>query len=328
MNTTRGKFRPIQNVQPAQRLPRKFVVTYPNSTRANCESWNVVTGGKGNPGTNISSIAVISKNPKVIQKKIANDRLTVVKSKMMVTPPATARPLKQSSRPLRSVKSSSDQLPNPEPKGAFNYGNKDKCRDVRGAKKSNIRPKLGASFRPKLDSKSRLNLISQEQFICLDNPLHLSHPPLLGVDMGIQAEEDEILNHSLLVGDIKIITPSKRIINEIEKLRKDLKTKQMLKAKRKFEQHAKRQEEHITDLNEFLEKSYVSKKPHKIQDSFEEGRKLLYSMDQLLNRQLPVTESIEDIKARIKRKEEELLQLFDNVESTGHMMMTNNGHNN
>lgn len=39
-------------------------------------------------------------------------------------------------------------------------------------------------------------------------------------------------------------------------------------------------------------------------------------MDELLKREIPKTESITDIRARIKRKEEELLNLFDNVEST------------
>lgn len=37
-------------------------------------------------------------------------------------------------------------------------------------------------------------------------------------------------------------------------------------------------------------------------------------MDVLLNREVPKTESITDIKERIKLKEKELLSLFDNVQ--------------
>lgn len=99
--------------------------------------------------------------------------------------------------------------------------------------------------------------------------------PTSSIDMGIQTQEEEILNHSLLVGDIKFLNPSKRIVVEIEKLRNDIKTKQMLKATRKFEEHSEKQEEHLTDLKEFIEKSYVSKKqrPRKSRDPFEEDRK-------------------------------------------------------
>ncbi|XP_073812315.1 uncharacterized protein [Musca autumnalis] len=143
--------------------------------------------------------------------------------------------------------------------------------------------------------------------------------------IAIQTQEDEILNHSLIVGDMKFLNPSKHIVAEIERSRKDLKNKQMLKTKRTFPEHSAGQEEHISDLNEFLEKSYVSKKktPRKSRDTYEENQKLFKTMDQLLNREIPKTESIADIRARIKRKEEELLNLFDNVESTARLLINN-----
>ncbi|XP_075170017.1 uncharacterized protein LOC142241992 [Haematobia irritans] len=157
--------------------------------------------------------------------------------------------------------------------------------------------------KPKDSHKSHENLTSS------------SSSTKIGIEIGIQTQENEILDPSLVIGDIRFVTPSKRIIDEIEKLRRNIKTQEMLKAKRKFQQHSRRQEEHINDLSEFLDKSYVTKKPRRTRDSFEEERKLFQSMDQLLNREMPKTESIEDIKARIKRKEEELLNLFDTVDA-------------
>lgn len=46
-------------------------------------------------------------------------------------------------------------------------------------------------------------------------------------------------------------------------------------------------------------------------------------MDQLFNQEIPKTESITDIHARIKRQEKELLSLFDNVESTACLIINN-----
>lgn len=94
-------------------------------------------------------------------------------------------------------------------------------------------------------------------------------------DIAIQTQEEEILNHSLIVGDIKFLNPSRHIVDEIEKGRRDLKNKQLLKTKRKFPEHSERQEEHLTDLQEFLDKSYVSKRktPRKSCDAFAENQK-------------------------------------------------------
>uniref|UniRef100_A0A1A9UGZ0 Uncharacterized protein n=1 Tax=Glossina austeni TaxID=7395 RepID=A0A1A9UGZ0_GLOAU len=139
-----------------------------------------------------------------------------------------------------------------------------------------------------------------------------------GDDVSTQTNEPEILNYSLLVGDVKFMKASKYVLIEIERQRNDYKTKQLLKAQRKFEQHSERQGEHISDLKEFLERSYVTRKQRKPRDTLAEDKrqvKLITSMDQILNREIPKAESVTNIKARIKRKEQELLSLFDNVQN-------------
>ncbi|KAL9915652.1 uncharacterized protein ACN2A1_002226 [Glossina fuscipes fuscipes] len=136
-----------------------------------------------------------------------------------------------------------------------------------------------------------------------------------GDDVSTQTNEAEILNYSLLVGDVKFMKASKHVLIEIERQRNDYKTKQLLKTQRKFEQHSERQEEHISDLKEFLERSYVTRKHRKPRDTLEEDKRIITSMDQILNREIPKTESVTNIKARIKRKEQELLSLFDNVQN-------------
>lgn len=103
-----------------------------------------------------------------------------------------------------------------------------------------------------------------------ENRHKIVSPP---IEMAVQTNEKEILNHSLVVGDIKYLKPSLNVVNEIEKQRKELKTKQLLKATRKFEAHSEKQEEHLNDLKEFLEKSYVTKKERKARDSTEEEQK-------------------------------------------------------
>ncbi|XP_023306253.2 uncharacterized protein LOC111687994 [Lucilia cuprina] len=134
-------------------------------------------------------------------------------------------------------------------------------------------------------------------------------------EMAIQTNEHEILNHALIVGDLKIVIPSKSITDEIDKLRKENEIKNLLKATRKFEEHSLRDEQHLDDLKEFLDKSYVTRKPYKFGDNgLEEDRRIIDSMDELLKRERPKTESITDIRSRIKHKEQELLSLFENFQ--------------
>ena len=94
------------------------------------------------------------------------------------------------------------------------------------------------------------------------------------MEMAIQTNEGEILNHALIVGDLKIMQPSKFVIDEIEQRRKDLETKKLLMTTRKFEEHSKMEEEHLDDLQEFLDKNYITRKPRKVRNmSLEEDRK-------------------------------------------------------
>ncbi|XP_065370195.1 uncharacterized protein LOC135962278 [Calliphora vicina] len=134
-------------------------------------------------------------------------------------------------------------------------------------------------------------------------------------DMAIQTNESEILNHTLIIGDLKIVAPSKFVSDEIDKLRRDMETKKLLKTTRNFEEHALRDEQHLDDLIEFLDKSFITRRPHKLTDNnLDEDRKLIASMDELLQRERPKTESITDIRSRIKHKEQELLSLFDHFQ--------------
>lgn len=92
-------------------------------------------------------------------------------------------------------------------------------------------------------------------------------------ELGVQTNENEITNHSLLVGDSRYISPSASVIAEIEKTRKEQKTKELLNIARKFSETNQRQEQHIDNLNEFLQQSYITKKPRKVPDMFEADRK-------------------------------------------------------
>lgn len=85
-------------------------------------------------------------------------------------------------------------------------------------------------------------------------------------EIAIQTLEDEILNHALIVGDLKIVTPSKSVLAEIDKLCKKKETKILLKKTRKFEEHSQKDEQHLDDLKEFLEKSFITRKPNKFRD--------------------------------------------------------------
>ena len=104
--------------------------------------------------------------------------------------------------------------------------------------------------------------------------IRVVEPLIETMEMAIQTNEGEILNHALIVGDLKIMQPSKFVIDEIEQRRKDLETKKLLMTTRKFEEHSKMEEEHLDDLQEFLDKSYITRKPRKVRNmSLEEDRK-------------------------------------------------------
>lgn len=167
---------------------------------------------------------------------------------------------------------------------------KDITNKIAAAKKPNGLPLMGAATRSKLPSNTtKIRSCSVGPRVCRN--LGRQHNKNLAEEsldidvqskqtfqeIGIQTQEPEILNHTLIVGDIKFLWPSKRLVNEIEKRRYDIKTKELLKATRTFEEHSEKQAEHLTDLKEFLEKSYVTKKQQqqvgKTRSSFEDDRK-------------------------------------------------------
>ncbi|KAM7342333.1 uncharacterized protein ACRADG_009796 isoform 2-T2 [Cochliomyia hominivorax] len=134
-------------------------------------------------------------------------------------------------------------------------------------------------------------------------------------EMAIQTNENEILNQTLLVGDFKILEPSRMVTDQIDKMRHEIETKKLLQTTRKFEKHSLQDERNLDNLKEFLDKNYITRKPHKLSDNLlEEDRKIIESMDELLQREKPKTESITDIKKRIELKEQELLHLFDHFQ--------------
>ncbi|XP_067633354.1 uncharacterized protein [Eurosta solidaginis] len=135
------------------------------------------------------------------------------------------------------------------------------------------------------------------------------------VETGVQTNESEILNHDLIVGDIKLLPATASVLAEIERQHNEVRKSQLLKVQRKFEVHSAKQEEHLTDLKEFLEQSVITRRARKPKLTIELDRKLISSMDEILNKGVQKTESITDIKGRIKKKEQELLTLFDTVEN-------------
>ncbi|XP_037813052.1 LOW QUALITY PROTEIN: uncharacterized protein LOC119604479 [Lucilia sericata] len=171
---------------------------------------------------------------------------------------------------------------------------------------------LMTSLNKRVD-KRNIKQLPVPQEIVFDEPFKENAREI--TEMAIQTNEHEILNHALIVGDLKIVVPSKSITDEIDKLRKEIEIKNLLKATRKFEEHSLRDEQHLDDLKEFLDKNYVTRKPHKFGDNgLEEDRRIIDSMDELLKRERPKTESITDIRSRIKHKEQELLSLFDHFQ--------------
>lgn len=94
-------------------------------------------------------------------------------------------------------------------------------------------------------------------------------------ELGIQTNELEIADHSLVVGDTRYVSPSASVIAEIEKARKEDKIKNLLNIPRRSSTTNQQQEEHIDRLNEFLQRSYISKKkqPRKINNMPESDKK-------------------------------------------------------
>ncbi|XP_034477060.1 uncharacterized protein LOC117783656 [Drosophila innubila] len=140
------------------------------------------------------------------------------------------------------------------------------------------------------------------------------------LDTGIQTNEAEILNRDLLVGDIKLLMPSAQVSKQIEKMRWETKNKLERETKRKFASHEYDEEQHLDELKEYMERSYVTrrtpKKPSPNLSSYEPNpnRNVFKYMDECFTREVPKAESITNIQDRIKRKEIELMSMFDDVD--------------
>ncbi|XP_030386673.1 uncharacterized protein LOC115633365 [Scaptodrosophila lebanonensis] len=140
------------------------------------------------------------------------------------------------------------------------------------------------------------------------------------LETGVQTNEAEILNHDLLVGNIKLMVPSQNLVDQIEKGRRDIKTKLEKQSLRKFAPHEQQDEIRLTELKEFMERNCVTKrqvkKPVLTYGSYEASHasNVFKSMDDFFASEVPKSESITNIKERIKRKERELMSLFDDVD--------------
>ncbi|ALC41939.1 CG18568, partial [Drosophila busckii] len=146
-------------------------------------------------------------------------------------------------------------------------------------------------------------------------------PPEL-LERGIQTNEAEIANHDLLVGDIKLLLPSAQLVQEIEKSRRSTKAKLDRQMQRKFASHEEDEEQHLDELKEFMERNCVRKRvpkkpPPALLPNYDPNqfRNVFKSMDEFFTHDVPKAESITNIKDRIKRKETELMSMFDDVDS-------------
>lgn len=131
------------------------------------------------------------------------------------------------------------------------------------------------------------------------------------LDIGVQTNEAEILNHELLVGDVKLLMPSDEIVKGWEETSKRL-------TMRKFEDYEQDEEQHLDELKQFMERNYVTrrkpKKPPVLPTrGLNQFSNVFKSMDEFFMRDIPRTESITTIKERIHHKEVELMTMFDDV---------------
>ncbi|EDV98144.1 uncharacterized protein LOC6569065 [Drosophila grimshawi] len=144
------------------------------------------------------------------------------------------------------------------------------------------------------------------------------------IETGIQSNEREILNHDLIVGDVKLLTPSPELTKQIDQARLESKRKVDRPTMRKFSTHEQDEEHRLDELKQFMESNYVTRRPNPKKASplaaaalakYESNQcgTIFKSMDEFFTRDIPKTESITNIKERIKRKEIELMSLFDNV---------------
>ncbi|XP_052841353.1 uncharacterized protein LOC128255696 [Drosophila gunungcola] len=143
------------------------------------------------------------------------------------------------------------------------------------------------------------------------------------LEAGIQTNEAEILDHGLVLGEVRWLCPSMQLVEQIERERRELKAKTERQSKRSFAAHEQQEELHLDELKEFSLRNAVTKrspkKPPPIQYAIYDNQyqNVFKSMDDFFTRVQssgPKSESVTNIQERIKRKEQELLSLFDNVD--------------
>ncbi|XP_017129646.1 uncharacterized protein LOC108147572 [Drosophila elegans] len=143
------------------------------------------------------------------------------------------------------------------------------------------------------------------------------------LEAGIQTNEAEILDHGLVLGEVRRVCPSMQLVEQIERERRELKAKTERQSKRSFAAHEQQEELHLDELKEFSLRNAVTKrtpkKPPPIQYASYDNQyqNVFKSMDDFFTRvqsSVPKSESVTNIQERIKRKEQELLSLFDNVD--------------
>ncbi|SPP75764.1 uncharacterized protein LOC117578629 [Drosophila guanche] len=176
-----------------------------------------------------------------------------------------------------------------------------------------------------------LRLKKETYAINLDEILEEDEPGLEGelqaedlsnrlLEAGVQTNEQEILSHGPLPG-LRVVIPSQPLMEKIERERRDAKSRLERQSTRRFASYELQEEQHLDELKEFSERHAVTKRSAKRQPpvmyaSYDnQYQNVFKSMDDLFTREVPKSESITDIKERIKRKEQELLSLFDGVDN-------------
>ncbi|XP_017000657.2 uncharacterized protein [Drosophila takahashii] len=143
------------------------------------------------------------------------------------------------------------------------------------------------------------------------------------LETGIQTNEAEILDHKLVLGGVRIVCPSAQLVEQIDRERKEVKAKRERQSTRRFADYEQQEELHLDELKEFSLRNAVTKrtpkKPPPIQYAPYDNQyqNVFKSMDDFFSRvqsSVPKSESVTNIQERIKRKEQELLSLFDNVD--------------
>ncbi|EDV56099.1 uncharacterized protein LOC6549517 [Drosophila erecta] len=142
-------------------------------------------------------------------------------------------------------------------------------------------------------------------------------------ETGIQTNEDEILDHKLIIGEVKMLCPSVLLVEQLDRERLELKRQRERQSLRRFAAHEEQEELHLDELKEFSFRNAVTKRAPKKPPTYQyspydnQYQNVFKSMDDFFSRvqdSVPKSESVADIRERIKRKEEELLSLFDNVD--------------